>query len=191
MGKSWVKAGVIGGLILFVWGYVSWMVLPWHEMTMHKFQNEIEVGHVIARNASHDGMYIVPCGHCSSDAKEKMEAAAKGKTHMEAPAYKGPFMFASVRLAGMPSSMTKHIIIGLFIQLLAAFVGAWVLMQTKGLKYLKKVRLFVILGIFSGILSYLPMWNWMGASVGYTVVGIADLAIGWLLAGFAMAKVSS
>lgn len=184
MGKSLVKGCVLGGIILFVWGFFSWAVLPWHNMTFNTFKDPVEVGKVIAKNAMEDGVYIMPCDHCNKEDRP-LSASEKESVH------KGPFVFATVRLSGISSPhMVKEIVRSLFIQALAALFATWILVHTKGLKYWKKVRLVAVLGLFAGILAYLPMWNWMAASSGYTVVGIADYLVGWFFAGLAIAKVA-
>ena len=33
-----IKAGILGGIIVFMWGMVSWMVLPWHTSTIVSFR---------------------------------------------------------------------------------------------------------------------------------------------------------
>lgn len=30
MQKSLILGGILGGLVLFIWGFISYMVLPWH-----------------------------------------------------------------------------------------------------------------------------------------------------------------
>ena len=39
MTTTLVKGTVLGGLALFLWGAVSWMVLPWHQATLLPFAN--------------------------------------------------------------------------------------------------------------------------------------------------------
>ncbi len=34
-----IKGALVGGVIAFAWGWVSWMVLPWHMQTFHKFKD--------------------------------------------------------------------------------------------------------------------------------------------------------
>ncbi len=39
-----ILGGIIGAAIAFAWSFVSWAVLPWHDMAMNKFTNQ-EFGH--------------------------------------------------------------------------------------------------------------------------------------------------
>ena len=45
------KAGILGGLILFVWSMISWMVIPWHTKTLHSFTSETAITQSIQANA--------------------------------------------------------------------------------------------------------------------------------------------
>ena len=51
-----VKGGILGAVILFVWGFLSWMVLPWHADSMHTFKDETAIAQSIQANASKSGI---------------------------------------------------------------------------------------------------------------------------------------
>lgn len=48
------------GIVMFVWGIASWMVLPWHENAANRFADESEVAEVIRKNAPEAGIYWLP-----------------------------------------------------------------------------------------------------------------------------------
>jgi hypothetical protein len=186
MNKSLVWCGILGGIIVFIWGMVSWMVLPWHMMTMNKFYNEEQVAHVIKQNASESGMYMLPCTHCG-DSSASERQIRRGKEMMR----NGPMVFSAVKLEGMDPTSVRPFIRGLIIDIIAAFFITWLLLQTKGLKYGKQVWFVTVIGLIAGILGLLPGWNWMGFSSSYTLLCILDLVIGWFLAGLLIAKLAS
>ena len=45
------------------------------------------------------------------------------------------------------------------------------------------------LGFIGAVLVYGPAWNWGILSGCYALIGMLDLVIGWLIAGFVMAKI--
>jgi hypothetical protein len=49
--RSIVLGAVLGGVTVFVWSAVSWMLLPWHESSMKSFADEAAVAQVILDNA--------------------------------------------------------------------------------------------------------------------------------------------
>lgn len=183
MGKTIVRGAVVGGIILFIWGFISWMVLPWHNATMMRFTNERDVARVIQDNAPIDGMYMLPSCQ-GNDNSEQARADFRQKLE------NGPFVFAAVRPNGMGGMHAGHFIKSLIIQIIAAAVATWLLTRTRGLDYLQRVGFVTMVAFFAGVAVMLPAWNWMGYTTGYTIIGIIDLLIGWTLAGFALAKIT-
>src|SRR5207247_8551108 len=80
--KSLSLGGLIGGLVLFAWGVVSWMLLPWHLATLEKFKDEAKVAQALTANATKSGVYLLPNVHKHEpgmpEAKAK-KAEARGK----------------------------------------------------------------------------------------------------------------
>lgn len=206
MSKTYWKCALIGGLIVFIWGIVSWMLLPWHMMTTHKFINEEQVAMAIKANAPEDGIYFLPSCHPNSfqnkdyssmSKEEKQEAKEEAKQKMQGDMTiakermkRGPILFASVHLGGMDPSSVRPFIGSLIIQIISAFFATWLFLRTRAMSYARQVGWFAILGLFAGVVSALPAWNWMCFSAGWTIVTILDLVIGWVLAGLAIAKIA-
>lgn len=174
MKKKIMQCALIGGLILFAWGFISWMVLPWHQMNFKKFKDEAQVQNVIRDAAVGSGVYVLP--HCCNRTEED-----------HARAHQGPTMFAVVRMEGHHMS-TSHLVISLLTQILGAAVITWMLLQTKIKEYQKRVFFVTTAGFLVGLLGLVPSWNWWGVSTGYTIVLWLDLIIGWFLAGLVLAR---
>ena len=185
MVKSILKNAAVGGLIVFLWTMVSWMVFPWHQYPLKKFANESAVANVISENAPNDGIYILPNTLHYSDKTSKKEIS-QGMQMLE----NGPFVFASVRKGGMGKMTPTPFLISLITQFIGALIVCWMLAQTKGLKFKKQVAFVTLFGIGIGIVSQIPNWNWWGFSACYTRVSMLDYIVGWFLAGLAIAKLN-
>ena len=185
MSKNHLKCALIGGLIVFIWGLFSWMVFPWHQTCLKKFANESDVANVIMDNAPDAGMYVLPNTFAYHEGDMSQKEMTRGMEMME----RGPFMFASVRPAGMGKMSMGPFVVSLIIQIIGAFIVTWMLMQTKNLPFKKQVGFVTVFGLGVGILGQLPDWNWWGFSYAYILTNIIDLVIGWFLAGFGIAKV--
>lgn len=187
MMRSLVLGTILGGLVAFAWSSVSWEILGWHEKTLVKFQNEDEVSAVIASHAVKDGTYILPAmpptAGMTSEQKKKTEAAVMDKMQ------KGPIMVAAVRRGGF-GSFSRGLIIQVLSLMAAAFLLTWLLLQTSGLSYARRVAFLAIAGLAASVIVDLPNWNWWGFSGVYTAVNLADFTITWLLAGLVIAKVA-
>ena len=187
MTKSLVLGTILGGLAAFVWSSISWELIGWHEKTMVAFHNEAEVSAVIASHAGQDGTYILPSmpSTAGMNPEQKKSALDAAMQKMQA----GPIMVAAVRRGGFGSYGR-----GLFIQLLslmaAAFLLTWLLLQTSGLSYARRVAFLAVVGLAASVIVDLPNWNWWGFSGAYTAVNLADSMLTWLFAGLVIAKVA-
>jgi len=102
---------------------------------------------------------------------------------------RGPIMIAAVRRGGF-GSFARGLIIQVLSLMAAAFLLTWLLLQTSGLSYRKRVMFIAIAGLAASVIVDLPNWNWWGFSGVYTAVNLIDVTITWLLAGLVIAKVA-
>ena len=186
--KSLLLGTILGGIAAFVWSSISWIVLPWHEKPLLHFQNEDEVSAIIASHAPESGIYLLPAGPSQEGmtAEQKKAAQAAVMEKMQ----KGPIMFAAVRRGGF-GSYANGLIIQFLSLLCAAFLLTWLLLQTRGLNYARRVLFLAIVGLAAGVIVSLPDWNWWGFSGLYTAVNLADFTLMWLFAGLVIAKVAN
>ena len=90
-----ILGGLLGGIVVFVWGYVSWMVLPWNQWPFRKFKSEAAVKALVSTGVEEDGVYLLPNANPDPDlsAEEKEAFQQQVQQDMES----GPFLFATVR----------------------------------------------------------------------------------------------
>lgn len=189
MDKRIIRCAIFGGLIVFVWGMLSWMVLPWHQKSLHQFKDEQKVYEVIAENAPVSGIYILPNTYAHADGMSYLEIN-KQMVEQKERMTKGPIIFASVYLEGIEAMNIKCLVVSLLIQIIGAGMITWMLLQTKLTTYRKRVVFVTSVGLLVGILGLLPPWNSFGFSTYYTLALMVDLVVGWFLAGLAIGKLS-
>jgi hypothetical protein len=184
--KSLVLGTILGGLLAFLWSFISWELLPWHEKPLNTFLNNDEVSAVILSHTTKSGVYLLP--GASTDgmtAEQKKAAEAVVMKKMQ----KGPVVFAAIRREGF-GSFARGLITQYLILTTAAFLLTWLVMQTSELSYAKRVIFLAVVGLSASVIADLPNWNWWGFSTPYTAVMMADYALTWLLAGSVIAKVA-
>jgi len=164
-----IKGAVLGGLATFVWIAISWMALPFHESTLQKFTNEDALLPAVTAGAPRGGMYLLP------SAEEKMT--------------QGPAVLAATRVGPM-GSMGVYMRRGLLIQMVAAGIGTWLLLQMKPAAYGARVAFLAAVGLVVGVAGHLPEWNWWHFSASYVLLEMTDLVVSWVLAGLIIARVS-
>lgn len=167
--KQNLLLSVLAGMVLFVWGFISWAVLPWHNMVSNKFTNEAAVSQVLKENSPQQGVYFLPFSE---------------KDH--GPNQVGAFV--NVLPQGTDMNIGKHMATAVITQILGAFLVLMLLSQTSGLNYWGKAGFVALVGLIIGFVGHVPYWNWFGFSTPYILVTILDTTIGWTLAGLAVAK---
>ncbi|HXN52430.1 MAG TPA: hypothetical protein VN943_10870 [Candidatus Acidoferrum sp.] len=186
--KSLVLGAVLGGITAFLWSFISWSVLPWHQKQLRSFQNEDEVSAVIASHAAESGNYLLPTAPPQEGMNSEQKKAAE-EVRMQ-KMQKGPLMFAAIRKEGF-GSFPKVLITQLLCQMFAALLLTWLLLQTTGLSYVRRVAFLAVCGLAASVIADLPNWNWWGYSGAYTAVNVVDYTLTWLLAGLVIAKVAN
>lgn len=189
MQKSLWLGGLCGGLTLFVWGAISWMVLPWHLTTLEKFKDEGTVAQAISANAPVHGVYLLPNPHKHdprlTEDKKKAEEIESLKLMVQ-----GPFMFAAVTPEG-GHGMSAALIVQMATDLIAAFLATWLLLRTRGLTFGQRVGFLVAVAVIVFMSAHVHYWNWWRFPTGYTAVSFADLLISWSLAGLVIAQLTA
>jgi hypothetical protein len=185
--RSLVLGTILGGLVAFLWSSVSWEVIGWHEKTLTTFQNEDDVSAVIASHITQSGTYLLPAGPSQAGMTSEQKKAAQNVQMQKMQ--KGPVMFAAIRRDGF-GSFTRGLVAQVLIQMAGALLLTWLLLQTSGLSYTRRVAFLAVAGLAASVVADLPNWNWWGVSGAYTAVNLIDYTITWLLAGLVIAKVA-
>ena len=167
--KNCILAVVLSAVVLFVWGFVSWAILPWHNAVANKFADESAVASVLRENAPHAGVYYLPF------AQEDLKPGAL-------------FAFANVLPEGVETGMGGMMGLALLGQAVSALLVRLLLCRTANLDYWGRVRFVALAGVAIGFVSHFPYWNWFGFSTSYTLVIILDTLIAWFLAGLVLAR---
>ena len=157
------------GIVMFVWGFASWTVLPWHENTANRFTDESEVAEVIRKNAPRAGIYWLPF------ADENYKA---GETTA----------FVNALPDGYDMDMGKLMGAQLAANWISALMFLVLLSWTAGLGYWGRVGFVTLVGAAVGVIGHFPYWNWFGFPTEHFAVTLLDGLAAAFLAGLVMAK---
>jgi hypothetical protein len=185
MAKQLILGSVLGGIVLFLWSAIAWMIIPWPGDPLQKFTDEAAVSRAITANAPRAGNYLLPNEPKRTPGMTDEQFKAASDAAMESGA-RGPMIFAAVRLG--PISMTKPLIIQFFTQLILALLACTLLMKTCGLPYSKRVVFVATIGVIIFIGGHVEEWNWFSFSNAYLLMELGAIVIGWILAALVMAK---
>jgi len=176
-----VIAALLAAIVLFVWQFLSHMVLPIGMMGFRLPANEDVVLQAVSTGLPNPGIYYLPS---IDPAKMNDEAAMKAWSDK---AQKSPYVWAVV--AGPtpdPMSMTPQLIKQFITNFLAALLAAFVLAATAWTFGLRVVGTLAF-GLFGWLANLVPQWTWYRFPSDFIVGGLLDQGIGWLLGGVAIA----
>jgi hypothetical protein len=206
MNKALVKSAVLGGIVVFLWGVITWMVLPINQMSMCKFDDEQAVAQAIQSNTQKSGAYVLPNlfkmeksmnreGRMRTSKEDRSMLTSEEKAALKDKAMQrmraGPVVFAVVNKEGMNTSSVSCFIMGLVVQIIAAGFVTYLLMMTKAMSYMRQVWFVTMAGAFAAFAVIFPNWVWIGyAGTGHAVMSVINLLIAWFLAGLVIAKIA-
>jgi hypothetical protein len=175
-----VLAAIVGGVLLFVWGFVAHMLLPFSKDAMKQLPNEQAVLSTLQTNVPERGMYFFPGMDMSRRPTPEEQQAWETKIAS------GPSGLLVYRPNG-GSGMTARTLVAEFVSnVLAALVAALVLLGVRG-GYGARVFTVAALGVVAWLSVCVSEWIWYGFTTPFLFADLVDQFGGWLLAGFGMA----
>jgi hypothetical protein len=182
--KKTIFASLAGGLILFVWSFLAWVVLPLHQSSIKTIPNEDAVMSMLQQSLTTKSVYIFP-------ANPGMKADPAVMAAWEQKMKQGPTGMLMYNPAGEDPMMPNQMIFGFILDVFAAMLAAWFLSRSTAVasSYFARVAYCGMLGIFVSVFTHLMNWNWMGTPADFTTGLIVDSIISWILAGLAIAAI--
>ena len=107
MARNLFICTVLGGIVLFLWSFVSHVFLPWYPMTMSHFQDEDRVAETFRTAAPESGVYVYP-DMVYEPGMTGEERAAVEETYWK-KMEKGPIIFAAVKMEGSGSPTPRSV----------------------------------------------------------------------------------
>ena len=182
--KKTVIGGMVGGIIIFVWSFLAFVLLPFHEPTFHQVTKEDEAIQALKSLLDQQAVYMLPKNPGMSADKAAMDA-------WEGKVKRGPIAMIVYNPGGVDPMMPRQMIIGLILDILAAWVVCWFLARSVALNapYISRVAYCGMFGLFVSLFTHLMSWNWLGFPVDYTSAMIIDAILSWIFAGLGIAAI--
>lgn len=184
MGKS-MLGGLLGGLVLFAWGALFHMALPWAHAGMRELapEHEAALGAALQASCGERGIY----GYPAYDLDGKMTAEAEEAFMARYDA--GPAAFV-VYQPDPPKMMgAKQLGLQFAADLAAALLVAHLARRFgAGVSYLGKVALIGSIGLIAVLGTDASQCIWYGFPCAHFFSRLVLLVVGWLLAGLVIAR---
>ncbi len=186
--KTLLKGAFVGGWIVFIWGAISWMALPFHGGQIHSFQDERQVARALLSNTIEPGVYVLPAAKPGTLPSDK--AAQKIVQARMRQMQKGPFAFLVMNPHGL-GPLPVQLARAFAIQFLGALLLTWLLMQVRGVTPRRRVFFCIVFAMAAAVVGLLPSWNWWGFPDRTVLLDMLDLLAGWGLAGLYLARLTA
>jgi hypothetical protein len=185
--KRVLVAGIVAGVVSFLWGLVSHVVLNPGQSAMKPIPEEPVVLRAISEHLKEPGFYFFPSMMDQPKASLEQQKAAQAaylKAYETRPhgvliysPPNGPLKFGSL--------LGKQ----LGIEVACGLIAALLLSMAAGAlpNFAARVMFVALLGLFASMSIDAPYWNWYGFPTAYFRAQLIDEVVGWGLVGVVLA----
>ena len=175
-------AGLLGGIAMFIWIYISWTALPFGSIGLRKLPNETAVLDALQKNiAENSGIYLFPGLWLEPDAPDK-DFAEKNARY--------PSGILMYNAAGSRSIVISHkLLVDFLTDLAQALLTVFLLSQTRLTTFGARLTFVLLVGMLAASAQNVGYWNWYGFPWSYTLASIFTQIVGFLWIGLIAAFV--
>jgi hypothetical protein len=170
-----ILAGIAGGIAMFIWGFLSHVVLPLGEMGITPMPSEQTVVDAVkTATGEKDGLYVAP--------SEMAQGAAT----------EGPMVFMvyrhSVKMSDNPADMLPQMFMEVAIDIIESLILAG-LLAAMAVGFAARVGWSAAAGLMAGLATMGSYHIWYGFPAEYVGAAIVDEIICFLVAGIVIALI--
>jgi hypothetical protein len=182
-----ILAGIVGGIVMFIWNFVAHDLLPLGEIGVHLIPNEDAVTSVLQTNLGDtSGFYVFPSGGLTPGATREQKGVAMKKAEEQmAAGAAGVLIYRPKRIFNFP----KRLGIEFATEVLESLLAVFLLAQTGIRGFGGKVGFILTAGILAAIATNVPYANWYGFPKPFTLAQMVMMIVGFLLVGIVAALV--
>ena len=175
-------AGILGGIVMFIWTSIAHMALPMGEAGISEIPNEAAVLNAMQTNiGDNTGLYVFPgLGVGKNASRQERSEAMK---HMDEKIAANPSGFLMYHAPGRPFALGKSLGIEFVTELLESILVVFLLVQARVDSFAGRVGFVLVAGILSAIATNISYWNWYGFPGVYTASYMVIQIVGFFLVG--------
>jgi hypothetical protein len=174
-------AGILGGIVMFVWTSIAHMALPLGEAGIKEIPNESSVLSALQSNMGEkSGLYLFPgLGVGENPTSQEKKEAMKKAMDKVATGPSGILMYNSTR----PFNMARYLGIEFATEVVEAILAVFLLAQTSIASFGGRVGFVLTTGILAAIATNISYWNWYGFPAVYIASYMLIQVVGFLCVG--------
>jgi len=180
MTKRVVIAGAVGGVVIFLWGFLAHEVIGLGAVGIKELPNEQVVTSTLRAAVTEPGLYFFPGLGMTTGASPAKAAIEK--------AVGGAYGLLIYHPSGAEFITARRLIVQFGLTVVQALIAALLLSWAGGLgSYVSRVSFVFLVGLLASLSTNIEYWNWYSFPTNYTAAYMATQIIGFLLAGLAIA----
>lgn len=171
MNSKFIVGTLVGGVILFLWQFLSWTMLNLHGDGQKYTAKQTEILQYLGENLEGEGSYFLPtyAPGTSQEDMEKLMASMDGK----------PWATISYHSA-MNANMGLNMFRGLVIDFVAIAMLIWLLLRFANLGMKDAIMASLVVGLISYFTSQYTYSIWFETN---TIPDLIDTVVSWALVG--------
>jgi hypothetical protein len=183
-----LMAGILGGIVMFIWTSVAHMALPLGEAGIVEIPNESAVLSAMQSNIGNQtGLYIFPGPGLGKNAtRQEKDEVMK---HMGEKMAANPSGILMYHAPGRPLALGKLLGVEFGTELLEAILVVFLLAQMPIASFAGRVGFVLVAGILAAIATNVSYYNWYGFPRVYTASYMLTQIVGFLCVGIVAALV--
>jgi len=179
MTGRFLVAGLLGGILMFIWTAIAHMALPLGQTVFNQLSGEpVVLGAMKAATGDKDGLYFFPWVDMKApDAMKKSADLMKINPS-------GLLLYhpAGSGVSDMAGPMIKEFVKELIQALIAAFIVSMIMAS-----FFSRVVLVTLIGVSGTLMTNASYWIWYGFPLNYTIAAFITDIVGAFVAGIAIA----
>lgn len=170
--KKLLIASLVGGILLFLWQFISWNMANFHESVQQYTPQQEKIISFLNELNLEEGGYILPIPPpgASMDEWNKLMDDAVGKPWAKVEYHKS-----------LSNNMTMNMVRGLVINILTIFLLCWILMRFRSLRFSNIFTASLLTGLI--VFFNVPYTQAIWYEAFDTWAHLADAVISWGLVG--------
>lgn len=179
-------AGILGGILLFVWGGLYHDLLPFGEVGLKELPNDQAVVNTLKANIPGAGMYLFPTTGLPSDATHAQRMAKMEEVNKRVAT--GPQGVLIYRPIGRPLS-AGMLVTECLTNILQALIIAFLLAKIGARRFASRLGFAFVIGLVAAITTNISLWNWYGFPSAWIISNIVYVVIGYFIVGLVTAAI--
>lgn len=186
--KRVLLAGILGGVVMFIWNFVGHDLLPLGHAGIHEIPNEAAVLDAMKANIGENhGVYLFPgLGYGDNPTSEQK---SEGMKQMAEKLANNPSGFLVYHPAGRQVVFGRLLGVEFATDLLESILVVLLLAQARIDSFVGRVGFVFVAGILAGVATNMPYWNWYGFPKHYVVGYMTIQIVGFIGVGIVAALV--